>query len=101
MFAEPTLSGSDRFPLDTYPVAVALYAWAQRHIPDAELATRLGDRDTGRILEPVIVDAATGNKITFDNTILVPGKAAGERTYERIERVRRLHGKGSERKERD
>lgn len=75
---------------DIYPVAVALYAWAQRHIPENELATWLGDRDTGRILEPIMVDASTGKEITFDNTILIPGKAAGERTFQRIERVKCL-----------
>jgi DNA-binding HxlR family transcriptional regulator len=69
---------------DFYPVAVALFAWGNRHLAPEEIAMRLGDRATGRERRPIVVDAETGEPITPDNTMLLPGPAATGKTLERI-----------------
>ena len=69
---------------DFYPVAIALFAWGNRHLPDDEVAMRLGDRVTGRVRSVILVDANTGEEISPANTTLLPGPAAGEITHKRI-----------------
>lgn len=77
---------------DFYPVAVALFAWGNRHLPPEGIAMRLGDRATGRERHAIVVDAETGEPITSDNTMLLPGPAATEKTFERIGLVRARRG---------
>jgi DNA-binding HxlR family transcriptional regulator len=78
---------------DFYPVAVALFAWGSRHLAPEDIAMRLGDRATGRERRAIVVDANTGEPITPENTILLPGPAATDKTLRRIEQVKALHRK--------
>ncbi|GAB1364289.1 hypothetical protein MASR1M32_35250 [Rhodobacter sp.] len=58
---------------------------------------RLGDRETGRERNAIIVDADTGEKITPENTVLLAGPAATEETMRVINRVKRISSeKGAE-----
>jgi DNA-binding HxlR family transcriptional regulator len=75
---------------DFFPVAVALFAWGNRHLPEGERAMRLGNRATGEEWSPIVVDAATGTPIVPGNTVVLPGPAATDRTFERIELIRSL-----------
>src|SRR5262249_20091495 len=69
---------------DFYPVAIALFAWGNRHLPADQVAMKLGDRATGRVRRVILVDADTGEEISPSNTTLMPGPAAGEVTHKRI-----------------
>jgi DNA-binding HxlR family transcriptional regulator len=75
---------------DFYPVVVALFAWGSRHLSRGEVALRLGDRATGKERRAVVVDARTGERVTPDNTVLMPGPAATMGTLRRIELIRAL-----------
>ncbi len=50
----------------------------------------LGDRTTGKVRRPVLVDAETGEQMTPANTTLLPGPAAGNETHKRIALMRAL-----------
>lgn len=86
---EYVLTGKGR---DFYPVVIALFAWGHRHMPPGDIAMSIGDRATGREFQPVLVDARTGQAITPENTVLLAGPAATERTLERIRRSRERRG---------
>jgi DNA-binding HxlR family transcriptional regulator len=75
---------------DFYPVVVALFAWGSRHLPRGEVALRLGDRATGKERRAIVVDARTGERVTPDNTVLMPGPAATAGTRRRIDQIRAL-----------
>ncbi|MGH1424782.1 MAG: winged helix-turn-helix transcriptional regulator [Pseudooceanicola sp.] len=47
-----------------YPIMVSLVGWAETHQPHPDTARYIyRDRETGRILDPVLVDRATGDPI--------------------------------------
>ena len=51
-----------------YPVLVTLMAWAEEHVPPEEKSSMtLLSRETGEVLEPVLTDANTGQRITHRN----------------------------------
>ena len=75
---------------DFYPVAIALFAWGNRHLPHDQVAMLLGDRVTGKVRRPVLVDAETGEEMTPANTTLLPGPAAGSETHQRIALMKAL-----------
>ena len=72
---------------DFYPVFVTLFAWGNRHLPKEQIAIRLADRSTGKEHIAIVVDAKTGDAITSENTILLPGPAATDMTLERIRAI--------------
>ena len=73
---------------DFFPVAVTLFAWGSRHLPPDQVAMRLGKRSTGRESYPIVVDARTREAIVPENTVLLPGPAATDKTFERIQMIR-------------
>ena len=50
--------------LALHPVLVTLVAWAERWEPKAGAASRLVSRATGEPVEPVLVDALSGERLT-------------------------------------
>lgn len=75
---------------DFYPVFVTLFAWSNRHLPEDQIAMRLGDSSTGEEQIALVIDAKTGGTITIENTVLLPGPAATEETFKRIRAVRAI-----------
>lgn len=78
---------------DFYSVAVALFAWGNRHLPPTERAMRLGDYNTGEERHAMVVDARTGEQITPQNTVLLPGPGATEKTHQYLTRLQTLRAK--------
>ncbi|MGI0115692.1 winged helix-turn-helix transcriptional regulator [Zooshikella sp. RANM57] len=78
---------------DFYPVAIALFAWGNRHLPSDQIAMHLGNRATGEVRQAIVVDADTGERITPENTVLLPGPAATEQTLQRIGLLEALQSK--------
>ncbi|MEZ2132922.1 MULTISPECIES: winged helix-turn-helix transcriptional regulator [unclassified Sinorhizobium] len=73
---------------DFFPVLMALFAWGNRHLPEDEVAMRLGDLATGKERNAVLIDAVSGKPILIENTILLPGPAADEGIQRRIAHIR-------------
>ena len=73
---------------DFHPVLLALLAWGNRHMADpagpAVLAT---DRQSGAVIEPVMVDAATGRRLDPRDIKLIEGPAAGPEVRSRLARA--------------
>jgi DNA-binding HxlR family transcriptional regulator len=61
---------------DFWPVLVALMAYGNRHFAREGVATQLADAKTGKTIEPILVDRASGTLLDNDNFKLAPGPAA-------------------------
>lgn len=75
---------------DFFPVMIALFEWGNRHLTPAAKSLVLADRETGRPLRPLIVDAESFRKLTPDVVALRPGPAASAAMRARLASTRRL-----------
>ena len=85
---------SDHPPRDEYvltergrdfrPVLLALLAWGNRHFAPEGAAVRLANRRTGALVDPVVVDGATGERIAGPDFIVVAGPGADEGVRRRL-----------------
>ena len=79
---------SERPPRDEYvptargrdfrPVLVALLAWGNKHFAPEGPSVLLVDAKTGAVIDPILVDRASGRPITELEYALAPGPAASE-----------------------
>ena len=60
------------------PVLVAMAAWRNAQLAPKERSMILVDAKTGREIEPVVVDATTGDRIDGPEYIYAAGPAAGD-----------------------
>jgi DNA-binding HxlR family transcriptional regulator len=65
---------------DFRPVLVALLAWGNKHFAPEGASVLLVDTRTGAVVDPVLVDRATGRPIEAPEYAFAAGPAAGERT---------------------
>jgi DNA-binding HxlR family transcriptional regulator len=80
---------------DFFPVVVAMFAWGNRHLAaKGSKALLLAERETARVLDPVMVDAESLAPITPETVALVAGPSAsrGMRTRLATARALRLDG---------
>jgi len=80
---------SERPPRDEYvltargrdfrPVLLSLMAWGNRHFAPEGESVVLADVATGALVDPILVDRATGEPITEARHRVVPGPAAHAR----------------------
>ena len=85
---------SERPPRDEYlltprgrdfsPVLLTLLAWGNKHFTPEGVSVQIGDAETGEPVQPVVVDRATGRRVTGSGFAVVPGPAADERTRQRL-----------------
>jgi DNA-binding HxlR family transcriptional regulator len=68
---------------DFLPVLLALAAFGNRQFAPEGACLQIVDLDTGRAIEPVLVDRATGDLLTEARLALVPGPAATPTVRER------------------
>ena len=71
---------------DFRPVLLALLQWGNRHFAPEGAAVQLANRRTGALVEPVLVDGATGEQIAGRDFALVPGPGADDRIREKLAR---------------
>jgi DNA-binding HxlR family transcriptional regulator len=71
--------------LDFRPVMIALMAWGNRHFSPDGISTFLADERTGKPVEPVMVDANTGDPISRQYHVMHAGPAASERIRKRTQ----------------
>jgi DNA-binding HxlR family transcriptional regulator len=70
---------------DFRPVLLTLMAWGNRHFAPEGISTRLTDVRTQRVVDPVLVDANTGEQLSRKRHVIQAGPAANERTRAHIE----------------
>jgi len=73
---------------DLVPVLLALVRWGTRWLSPEGATVELVERSTGRLVDPVLVDATTGAPLTAHTVRLRPGPAAGPEIYARAARIR-------------
>jgi DNA-binding HxlR family transcriptional regulator len=88
---------SERPPRDEYvptargrdfqPVLVALLAWGNKHFAPEGASVQLINTKTGAVVDPILVDPATGRPIQKPDYAFAPGPAAPERTRRRYAAV--------------
>jgi DNA-binding HxlR family transcriptional regulator len=75
---------------DFWPVIVALYSWGAKHFPPQSPTVYLLDAETGRPVEPVLVDAPTGNPVDRDHAVFAPGPGASPQLRAALQRATTL-----------
>src|ERR1700752_4456835 len=65
---------------DFRPVLVTLLAWGNKHFAPEGASVLLVNSKTGKAVDPILVDPATGSPISGPDYTFAPGPAAGERT---------------------
>jgi DNA-binding HxlR family transcriptional regulator len=83
---------------DFWSVLAALSAYGNRYFADEGIASRLVDVETGKPVEAIVVDRASGKPIDHDHTKFGPGPAADSvlRTRMRFTDARRQNQDGRE-----
>jgi DNA-binding HxlR family transcriptional regulator len=86
---------SERPPRDEYlltdcgrdflPVMLSMLAWGNRHFASEGLASVAIDKQSGKRLDPVVVDRKTGEALSLENTTFSTGPAATESMRKRYE----------------
>src|SRR3712207_4774377 len=74
---------------DFRPVLLAMLAWGNRHFAPEGASVEIVDRNTGKPVEPVLVDPETGRLVDGPDYAIAPGPAANDR-------VRRKYRAGAE-----
>ena len=67
---------------DFRPVLLALLAWGNRHFAPEGASVVLVDRRSGRVVDPILADPATGRPVDGPNYTLAPRPAAGPLTLQ-------------------
>jgi DNA-binding HxlR family transcriptional regulator len=78
---------------DFWPVLVALMAYGNRHFAREGAAMQLVDALTGKTVEPVLVDRASGAPLERENYKLAPGPAANPALRMRMQYADRRRAK--------
>src|SRR4051812_48598093 len=79
---EYVLTGRGR---DFRTVVLSLLAWGNRHFAPEGASVRIVNRRTGRAVDPILADPATGRPVDEPDYALVPGPAAGARVRQRYQ----------------
>ncbi len=69
---------------DFRPVLLALLAWGNKHFAPEGASVVLLDASTGANVDPVLVDGATGKRISENEHVIGAGPAAAEPILRRI-----------------
>jgi DNA-binding HxlR family transcriptional regulator len=69
---------------DFWPVLVTLLAWGNKHFAPEGVSVVLANRATNKRVEPVLVEAQTGKRITAQDHMLGAGPVASEYVRRRM-----------------
>src|ERR1700680_4499772 len=73
---------------DFRPVLFSLMSWGNKHFAPEGPSVVLVNRKTGRAVDPIIADPATGRPVDEPDYTLAAGPAAGPRTRQRYGAIR-------------
>ena len=71
---------------DFRPVLVALLAWGNRHFAPEGASIQIAEAATGRVVEPILVDAATLRPLIAPEFAVVAGPGADAAVHRRLAR---------------
>jgi hypothetical protein len=74
--------------MDFRPVLLAMMAWGNKHLAPEGKSIELVDEQSGRSVEPVLVDGGTGVPITYERHVVRAGPMATERLRQRLAAAR-------------
>jgi DNA-binding HxlR family transcriptional regulator len=77
---------------DFFPVLIAMVSWGNQHLTPDGISVELANRQSGNLLEPILVDRHSLAPLTPDNVILQPGPAASAQMRLRARTVRKRAG---------
>ena len=69
---------------DFRPVLLAMMAWGNRHFAPEGASVQLVNTRTGAVVEPVLADGATGERIAGPDFSVVPGPGADDATRQKL-----------------
>ncbi len=69
---------------DFFPILVSLFAWGNTHLTPKGKSMLLAERETGHVIEPVLVSAKRKLRVTPDNAMLIPGPRASRDMRRRL-----------------
>ena len=69
---------------DFRPVFLALLAWGNKHFAPEGPSVLLAEKKTGALVDPVLVDRASGRELIEPDYGFVPGPVANQRTRRRL-----------------
>jgi DNA-binding HxlR family transcriptional regulator len=75
---------------DLFPLLVVLFDWGSKYLVNDGVAVQQIDRESGRVLESVVVDRNDLRPITVDRVLLKAGPVATPAVLERVVQVRML-----------
>ncbi|ALX11881.1 transcriptional regulator [Burkholderia cepacia JBK9] len=81
--------------IDLFPLLVVLFDWGSKYLVNDGVAVQQIDRESGRVLESVVVDRNDLQPITVDRVLLRAGPVASAAVHERVEQVRELRESAS------
>jgi DNA-binding HxlR family transcriptional regulator len=82
---------------DFHPVLLALLAWGNRHFAPEGAAVQIVNKQTGALVDPIIVDPDTGERLAGPRFSLAPGPGADDGVRRKLsERGDRPFGRGAE-----
>jgi len=74
---------------DLSPVLIALFAWGRRHVKGHRWGIDFVDRETGKAVDPMLIDRNTGKAISRNDHAFVPGRYPSEATLKRLKPLER------------
>lgn len=69
---------------DFLPVMLSMLAWGNKHFAPEGASVQLVDKATGKRVDPVLVDAASGEPVNFARHAVAPGPAASDAVRRRL-----------------
>lgn len=72
------------------PVLITLFAWGRRHVKGHPWGVDFVDRETGKAVDPVLIDRHTGKVLSRETHAFVPGRHASETTLKRLKTLAEL-----------
>ncbi len=69
---------------DFHPILLALSTWGSRHFAPEGAAVQIVNNRTGAVVEPRLVDGATGEKLAGPDFSLIPGPGADDGVRQRL-----------------
>jgi DNA-binding HxlR family transcriptional regulator len=79
------------------PILVAMAAWRNEQLPQDERAMILVDAETGREVEPAVIDPESGLSVSDPRFVFTAGPAAGHQMRARYSRQDQSEGAGATR----
>lgn len=75
---------------DFFPILVTLFAWGNTHLTAKGKSMLLAERETGRVIDPILVSEKRKVLVTPDNAMLIPGPRASSEMRRRLSSLRAL-----------